>query len=439
MSLHDATPALLGGISSSFRTNPYTGDHIEVRRAHGATLELSDGRELLDTFMAHGSTVVGHAEPTVVAAVQRALEAGVLLGYETGLAASVAERLARHLPGAERIRFCTTGTEAVATALRMCRAHTGRDIVLKIDGHYNGSSDYAMLNSTAARIDPEMPVGRPSQRVRSCSGIPETSADSVVPVPWNDPAALEAALSLYEGRVAAVLMVPLDLNNGCITPAVGYLDAARRLTEQHGALLVFDEVLSGFKTGLSGATGTFGATADVTLWSKAVASSFPVSVIAGRADVMDIMARPLPEGALQGGTHAGNIPGLAAAQATLDILEEPGFYDTLTERTGRFCNALESGLRGAGLAARVQSAGCGYGVYVGTEEPIRSCADIRRHVDEPLAKRFFTACLEEGVYFHTDLTVTMAHTDDVLGEIVARATRAADRVASELPPALASS
>jgi glutamate-1-semialdehyde 2,1-aminomutase len=426
---HDATPTLLGGISSSFRTNPYTGGHIEVRRAHGATLELTDGRELLDTFMAHGSTVIGHAEPTVLAAVQRALEAGVVLGYETGLGAAVADRLARLLPGAERIRFCTTGTEAVTTALRMCRAYTGRDIVVKIDGHYNGSSDYAMLNSTAAGSDPDNPVGRPSQRVRSCSGIPETSADSIVPVPWNDPEALDVALSMYEGRVAAILMVPLDLNNGCITPDYGYLDAARTLTEQHGALLVFDEVLSGFKTGLSGATGTYGGRPDVTIWSKAVASSFPVSVIAGREDVMAVMAAPLPEGALQGGTHAGNIPGLAAAQATLDILEEPTFYDRLTERTRSFAAELESALRGAGLAARVQSAGCGYGIYLGTDQPIRSCADIRRQVDQQLARRFFTACLEEGVYFHTDLTVSMAHTEDVLTEIVARATRAAERAA----------
>jgi glutamate-1-semialdehyde 2,1-aminomutase len=428
MSVLDTAPTLLGGISSSFHTNPYTGGHIEVRRAHGATLELADGRELLDTFMAHGSTILGHAEPAVFGAVQRALEAGIVLGYETGLAATVANRLARILPGAERIRFCSTGTEAVTTALRMCRAYTGRDLVIKMDGHYNGGSDYAMLNSTAAAIDRENPGGQVSHRIRSCSGIPETTADSIIPIPWNDPAALEIALSAYEDRVAAVIMVPLDLNNGCITPADGYLEAARRLTEQHGALLVFDEVLSGFKTGLNGATGMYGANPDVTIWSKAMASSFPVSVIAGREDVMEVMATPLPQGALQGGTHSGNIPGLAAAMATLDIVEEPGFYDTLTARTRSLAGAIETALRGAGLSARVQSEGCGYGIYLGTNDPIRSCADIRREVDVDLAKRFFTACIKEGVYFHTDFTVTMAHTDEVLAQIVSRVTRAAERV-----------
>jgi glutamate-1-semialdehyde 2,1-aminomutase len=429
----ETKPALLGGIASSFHTNPYTGGHLEVRRAQGATIELTDGRELLDTFMAHGSTILGHAEPSVFRAVQRALEAGIVLGYETGLAAAVADRLAGILPAAERIRFCSTGTEAVTTALRMCRAYTRRDLVIKIDGHYNGGSDYAMLNSTAAAIDPENPVGRPSQRIKSCSGIPETTADSIIPVPWNDPEALESALSMYEERVAAVLMVPLDLNNGCITPADGYLETARRLTERHGALLVFDEVLSGFKTGLSGATGMYGGEPDVTIWSKAMASSFPVSAIAGRDEVMEVMARPLPEGALQGGTHSGNIPGLAAAQATLDIVEDPAFYDTLISRTESFAAALESGLRNCGLAARVQSAGCGYGIYLGTDEPIRSCADIRRQVDSELARRFFTACIEEGVYFHTDFTVTMAHTDEVLAQMLSRVTRAAERVAAAQP------
>jgi len=429
MSVIDTAPTLLGGIASSFHTNPYTGGHIEVRRAHGATLELADGREMLDTFMAHGSTILGHGNPSVFGAVQQALEAGIVLGYETGLAAAVADRLAQILPGAERIRFCSTGTEAVTTALRMCRAHTGRDLVIKIDGHYNGGSDETMVNSTAAAIDRDNPGGQISHRIRSCSGIPEATADSIIPIPWNDPAALEGALSAYEERVAAVLMVPLDLNNGCITPADGYLETARQLSEQHGALLVFDEVLSGFKTGLSGATGMYGGDPDVTIWSKAMASSFPVSVIAGREDVMEVMARPLPDGALQGGTHSGNIPGLAAAMATLDIVEEPGFYDALTERTRKLGASLESALRNCGLPARVQTAGCGYGIYLGTTEPIRSCADIRRRVDPDLAKRFFTACIEEGVYFHTDFTVSMAHTDEVLDEIVARVARAAERVA----------
>lgn len=432
MSLEVKAPTLLGGISSSFHTNPYTGGHIEIQRAAGAIIELTDGRELVDTFMAHGSTVLGHGNPSVLGAVRQSLEAGVVLGYETGLARIVADRLGRLLPGAERIRFCSAGTEAVVTALRMCRAHTGRDLVIKVDGHYNGSSDYVMLNSTAASIDPEYPVGRPAHRIKSCSGIPQTTADSIIPVPWNDPAALEGALSMYEGQVAAVLMVPLDLNNGCITPADGYLEAARRLTEQHDTLLVFDEVLSGFKTGLSGATGTYGGNPDVTIWSKAMASSFPVSVIAGREDVMSIMATPLPRGALQGGTHSGNIPGLAAAQATLDLIEDdPTFYDTLSERTRNLCAAIQSALDGVGLPARVQSAGCGYGIYIGTTDPINSCADIRRQVDPELAKRFFSACIEEGVYFHTDFTVSMAHTQDILDEIVACVTRAAERVADQ--------
>jgi glutamate-1-semialdehyde 2,1-aminomutase len=157
-----------------------------------------------------------------------------------------------------------------------------------------------------------------------------------------------------------------------------------------------------------------------------------VSVIAGRADIMQVMGTPLPQGVLQGGTHAGNIVGLAAAQATLDILTEDGFYDELLPRAGAFYQDLSDAINGAGLPARVQGEGAGFGVYIGTTEEIESVADIRRYVDHDLASSFFTACIEEGVYFHTDFTVTSAHTEQILAELVDRAAAAARRVAKGL-------
>jgi glutamate-1-semialdehyde 2,1-aminomutase len=419
---------LLGDISSGFRKNPFTGEHIMVKKANGALLELTDGRTLIDTFMAHGSTIIGHGDRRVTSAVSKALEDGVILGYETGRGAELAERLGGLLPGAERIRFCTSGTEAVMTALRMCRSFTGKDIVLKMDGHYNGSSDYALLNSMWSASDPAMPVGTYADRIHSSSGIPSDAAESIIPVPWNDPEALENTLAAFGDRVAAILMVPIDYNNGAISPVGGYLQFARDAATKYGTPLIFDEVLAGFKTGLSGAAGTYGVTPDVSIWSKALASGFPVSVIAGRADIMSVMTQPLPRGILQGGTHAGNIPGLAAAQATLDIISEPSFYPDLMERSHNFYNNLETTLRTAGLTVRVQGEGAGYGVYVGTDRQINSAADILRHVDQDLAKKFFTACLEEGVYFHTDFTVTSAHSDELLADLVDRAAAAAERV-----------
>lgn len=423
---------LVNDVSSGFRVNPLTGGHITVRSADGAMIELADGRSLIDTFMAHGTTILGHHDRRVFGAVRDALTDGVLLGYETSLGATVADRLAAILPGAEKIRFCTSGTEAVATALRMCRAHTGKDLVIKMDGHYNGSSDYALMNSMWVASDPDFPVGTEARRIRSSSGIPAEAAESMIPVPWNDPDALANTLAEYGNDIAGILMVPLDLNNGCISPASGYLEFARAKASEYSVPLIFDEVLSGFKTGLMGAAGLYGVTPDVSIWSKALSCGFPVSVIAGCADIMQVMGTPLPQGVLQGGTHAGNIVGLAAAQATLDILTEDGFYDELLGRAGVFYGNLSEAINGAGLPARVQGEGVGYGVYIGTTEKIDSVADIRRYVDHDLASNFFTACLEQGVYFHTDFTVTSAHTEQILAELVDRAAVAARRVAKGL-------
>ncbi len=425
-----STPAvqhLLGGISSSFRTNPYTGQYLTVARASGATIETTDGREYLDMFMAHGSTVLGHAHPAVLDAVRNVLDDGVVIGYETGLGEEIAARLSLIIPSAESVRFVSSGSEAVSTALRLCRAHTGRDIILKIDGHFNGGSDYALLNSMWTNTDAANRGGHPSKPILASDGLPQGVIDSVVPIPWNDVPALEAGLDQYRGRVAAVIMVPIDYNNGCIEPADGYLATARHLAHDAGAVVVFDEVLSGFKTGLGGAQSLYGVTPDLTLISKALSSGVPLSAIVGKTEIMSGFLASAPRRALQGGTFAGNLIGLAAARATLDALSAPGFYETLTTRAESFYTILQKALDATALPARVQGVGCMFGLYIGTREPVRSYADIRA-LDADLARRFFTECIRDGVYFHTDFSISSAHDDQQLAEVVERLARVAERV-----------
>jgi glutamate-1-semialdehyde 2,1-aminomutase len=419
-----ASTSLLGGISSAFRVNPFVGGHLEVRSAHGAHLETTDGRTYLDMFMAHGSTLLGHAHPAVFQAVRDSLDGGVVIGYETGLGEEVAERLTEIVPSAEAVRFVASGSEAVSTVMRLARAHTGREIVVKIDGHFNGGSDYAMINSLVKYIDAENPGGRVSRRILSSGGIPRAVAETVAPVPWNDLPALEAALEQYRDRVAAVIMVPIDFNNGCITPVEGYLAAVRDMTHAAGAVLIFDEVLSGFKTGLGGAQALYGVIPDITTLSKALSSGVPLSAIVGRREVMGTLLKPVPAGAIQGGTFAGNIMGLAAAQATLGVLSEPSFYPELLGRAERFYRDLQAMFDRSPLPARVQWVGAMFTVYVGTREPVRSYADIRRLDPEP-HRAFFARCIENGVYFHTDFSVSAAHTQDVLDEVLARMEEAA--------------
>jgi glutamate-1-semialdehyde 2,1-aminomutase len=421
-----ASTGLLGGISSGFRVNPYTGTHLQVERIHGPYLETTDGRTFIDMFMAHGSAILGHAEPRVLQAIARVLERGVVGGYETGEAARVADRLVEIIPSAEAVRFVASGSEAVLTAVRLARAYTGREVVIKIDGQFNGGNDYVLFNSMAVNCDGANPGGRISALKPFTSGLPRSLEPSVRLVPWNDLRALEAAYADAGGDVAAILMVPIDYNNGCLVADDGYLAAVRDLAHQRGSLLIFDEVLSGFKTGVSCAQGLYGITPDITTLSKALSNGVPFSAIMGTSEVMGLLSVPLPKGALQGGTYAGSPIGAAAANATLDILEEPDFYPGLLARTSRFLQSLQAVFDHSPVPARVQWLGCGFGIYVGTREPVMDATDVQR-LDAELARTYFRRCIDRGIYFHTDFTVSGAHTDAVLDIVLERMSDAASQ------------
>lgn len=418
---------LVGGISSAFRINPFSGKPLEVRRAHGPYIETTDGRTYLDMFMAHGSTVLGHAHPEVMQAVRDSVVDGIVIGYETGLGEVVAQRLGQIIPSAEAVRFVPTGSEAVAYAMRLARAHTHRDIVIKVDGHFNGGSDYTMHNSHYEFTDLENPGGRESRPIPSTAGIPRAVAETVVLVPWNDLPALEAALAHHRDRVAAVLMVPIDFNNGCITPIGGYLAAARNLIHAAGALLIFDEVLSGFKTGLGGAQTLYRVTPDITTLSKAMSSGVPLSALVGKREIMATLLKPYPEGCVQGGTFAGSIMGLAAARATLELLSAPDFYPTLLGRAERFFRDLQLVFDRSALPAVVQWVGCMFSIYIGTRDPVTDYSTICA-LDTQRRRWFFVECINEGVYFHTDFSVSAAHDQDVLDRVLERIERVAGRV-----------
>lgn len=411
--------ALLGGISSSFRINSYIGRALTLRRAEGPYIETTDGVEYIDFFLAHAGAILGHAHPAVMSGIRDATGCGVVSGYETGLAAEVAAMLAGAIPSAERVRFVASGSEAVRTALRLARAYTGRDLIIKMDGHFNGGSDYVLFNNFWRYADPANEGGHTSTLQRFSAGIPQAISETLVVVPWNDIAALATTLSDNAGRVAAVLMNPIDYNNGCITTTAEYLEAVRELTKEHDVLLVFDEVLSGFRTGLSCAQGFYGVTPDITTLSKALSSGVPLSAIAGRRQVMERLTVPAPEGALQGGTFAGNILGLAAARATLNELSDPGFYPRVHAATDQFCHDLQAIFDASTVPAHVQWLGNMYAIYVGTREPITGYRQLQQ-LDQELVRAFFSACIERGVWFQHEFMISGAHDDGVRAEALTR-------------------
>jgi glutamate-1-semialdehyde 2,1-aminomutase len=413
------TGALLGGISSSFRVNSYIGRALTLRRAEGAYIETTDGARYIDFFLAHAGAILGHAHPAVVAGVRDALDCGVVSGYETGLAGEVAEILASAIPSAERVRFVASGSEAVRTALRLARAYTGRDVIIKMDGHFNGGSDYVLFNNFWRYADPANEGGHTSTLQRFSAGIPHAISETLVVVPWNDLTALAKALSDNAGRIAAVLMNPIDYNNGCITTTRAYLEEVRRLTTDQDVLLIFDEVLSGFRTGLSCAQGYYGVTPDITTLSKALSSGVPLSAIVGLKHVMERLTVPAPDGALQGGTFAGNILGLAAARATLNELSDPGFYPRVHAATDEFCRDLQAIFDGSPVPAHVQWLGNMYAIYVGTREPITGYRQLQE-LDQDRVREFFCACIDRGVWFQHEFMISGAHDDGVRAEALTR-------------------
>jgi glutamate-1-semialdehyde 2,1-aminomutase len=329
---------LAGGVNSNIRLAERPAPFVAVR-GHGAEIEDLDGRRYIDYVCGMGAVILGHAEPRVNDAVIAAMRDGVVFAGQHPLEAEVAERISAAVPSAEVVRCASSGSEAVHAAIRIARAATGRWTVVRFDGHYHGWLDtiYTADRSEADGADPVAPA-RPGS-----AGQPPAAVADLLVLPWNDVQAVRAAFERYRGRLAAVILEPILCNTGVIPPSPGFLQAIREWCTRDGTVLIFDEVITGFRVALGGAQALLGVTPDLTIFGKAVANGFPMSAVAGRRDLMGTLVRG---GVLHGGTYNGNPPAMAAARATLDGLAAGGgaAYGAITA-AGR---ALMHGLREAG-------------------------------------------------------------------------------------------
>ncbi|TMJ14106.1 MAG: aspartate aminotransferase family protein [Bacillati bacterium ANGP1] len=339
--LRRARRVLPGGVNSNIRLaeRPIP---LVFTRARGPILEDVDGNTYIDYVCGMGPIILGHADPRVTGAVVEAIDRGLVFGGTHLLEIEVAERIAAAVPSVEVMRFCSSGSEAVHAAIRIARAATGRWKIARFEGHYHGWLDTIYIGEPP---DPERPV---APAVPGTRGQPRAALQDVIVLPWNDPEALRAAMQMYRGQIAAVILEPILCNTGVIPPRPGYVEAIREWCDRDDAVLIFDEVITGFRVALGGAQSLLGITPDLTVFGKAVANGFPLSVVGGRGDLME----PVASGAvLHGGTYNGNLPAMAAARATLDALAAGGgaAYQGITA-TGR---ALMEGLRNAGAEAGV--------------------------------------------------------------------------------------
>jgi glutamate-1-semialdehyde 2,1-aminomutase len=414
-----ASRVLVDGVSSPSRgTVNFRAYPLFMTGGEGGEILDADGNRYLDLMLAFGALIHGHAHPRLVAALREAAERGALLATASEIEVEVAERLVELIPGAERVRFASTGTEACMAALRLARAVTGRPKIVKFEGHYHGWSDPFCVGSNPGALD----------AVDSLGIADGALADTIV-LPWNDADRVESALREHRGRVAAIVTEAVMGNMGVIPPAPGFLETLRRLADEHGALLWIDELVTGFRLAPGGAQERFDVRADLVTFGKALGAGFPVAALAGPARVMDALAGGR---VLHYGTQNANPTLLAVVRESLDLLTPETF-----EHLERLAEELVAGLRRAiaeaEVPALVQNVGPMLQLFflaAGSEEvgAIRDARDFGRHVDRDRFRAFAHALFDEGIYLspaaslHSVLATVHTH-EDV--ERVTQAARAA--------------
>ncbi len=399
---------------------------LYFRCGSGSRLEDVDGNAYIDYTLAWGPLILGHAHPAIVERVARQLSRGMIFGAQHELEFAVSEQIQRMVPCAARMAFTSSGSEALQLAFRLVRAATGRSKILKFEGHYHGWMDSELV-SYHPRRDQIGPEDEPTPVLPS-KGQHRGAAEDIVPVSWNSAECLERAFARHAGQVAAVVMEPVLCNSGCLLPESGYLDFARQITRREGALLIFDEVITGFRIGTGGAQQHFGVTPDLATFGKAVAGGPPLSVVAGRADIIDLIAGG---GVNFGGTFNGNTISMAAADATLaELARDNG---EALRRANRLGAVLRDGIQQAAKNRGIPLMACGFGAAFAVHFTARNrLVNYRDTLDDDAVRlqRFLEACVRRGVYslpdgrFYTsaahteqDIEKTLAVLDDALGEV----------------------
>jgi glutamate-1-semialdehyde 2,1-aminomutase len=400
----DAETYLPGGVAGSARFNPALGYALTISHASGGRITDITGKEYIDLNMSHGATFLGHGHPAVREALIAALERGVISGYETELNVALAKKIIEIIPCAQMVRLANSGTEGTMLALRLARAYTGKPKLLKFWGHFHGLHDYVMYNAHS----PLTPVSRGSRLTlqRESAGIPGELDALVEVIPWQDEEALLSVLRQQGDRIGAIMMEPIHYNGGGIVASKAYMEFVRRLASEYNIVLIYDEVLSAFRTGVSCAQGFYGVTPDVCVISKAISNGVPLAVVAGKREIMS-QVTPFGE-VTHSGTTTGNLLSVAAGLACLQEITRPGFYDHLNNIAERLYTGLTELFMRAEIPARVQGVGARFGLFFGFTEEVKDYTDTLKH-DGELAAQFLRACARKGVYFHSYGSLASGH------------------------------
>ncbi len=375
-----------GGVNSPVRAFKSVGGVPRFfTRGAGARVWDADGREYIDYVGSWGPAILGHAHPDVVKAVQEKAALGLSFGVPTEIELEMAELLVSLLPGFEKVRLVSSGTEATMSAIRLARGFTGRSKIIKFEGCYHGHADFLLVKAGSGALT----FGNPTS-----AGVPADVAAQTLVLDYNDLAGVERTLEKIGSEIAAIIVEPVAGNMNLIQPAAGFLEGLRELCTKHGVVLIFDEVMTGFRVGPQGAQGLYGIVPDLTTLGKVIGGGMPVGAFGGRRDIMDRLAPVGP--VYQAGTLSGNPVAVAAGLATLKATRAPGFYESLSARTLSLVEGLAQAASEAGETFSAASVGGMFGVYFSAMPP-RSYAEVMA-CDKDRFNRFFHAMIQEGVY-----------------------------------------
>ncbi|MEE8345487.1 MAG: glutamate-1-semialdehyde 2,1-aminomutase [Woeseiaceae bacterium] len=412
----EAKKYIAGGVNSPVRAfTAVGGEPVFFKSAKGAWLQTEDGRQMIDYVGSWGPMILGHAHADVVKAVTDAARAGLSFGAPTVAETRLAQKICEFMPSIERIRMVSSGTEATMSAIRLARGFTGRDKIIKFEGCYHGHSDSLLIKAGSGALT----LGVPSS-----PGVPAGLSAHTITLHFNDPAAVETVFAKVGEQIACIIVEPIAGNMNMVPPEPGFLEALRSQCDQYEAVLIFDEVMTGFRVAKGGAQEIFDIQPDLTTLGKIVGGGLPAAAFGGRADIMASIA---PDGPVyQAGTLSGNPLAMAAGLATLQGLERPGFYASLGERTRQLVNGLAEVARSAGVPLAVESAGGMFGFVFSADGPIRRFAQVTAANTE-LFRQFFHGMLASDVYFAPSAFeagfVSDAHGDEEVSETLSRAKR----------------
>jgi len=414
---YDASKALFeraqrvipGGVNSPVRACRSVGaDPVFVAQGDGATITDADGNTYIDLISSWGPLILGHTHGEVLDAIAEAMALGTTFGAPTEIEVRFAEALNDAMPVLEKVRAVSSGTEATMSALRLARGFTGRAKVVKMDGGYHGHADFLLVAAGS---------GAATLGIPGSAGVPEGAAKDTLVVPYNDLDALAATFAANPGEIAAVIVEPVAGNMGTVLPADGYLAGLRELTAKHGALLIFDEVITGFRVGYGGATGRFGVTPDLVCIGKIVGGGLPAAAFGGRADIMDRLA---PDGDVyQAGTLSGNPLAMAAGLRVLEILRRPGTYERLEQAGARLGDGLLAAARATGHEVCANRIGSMMTMFF-TAGPVTDYASAKR-ADTAKFAAFFRGMRDHGIFWAPSqfeaAFVSLAHSDNEIDQI----------------------